>query len=133
MRKLAKNLARRKRNFELLRGFLAKRPEIFVLPEVTPGIETAWHMFPFLLRPESGVVRGEFQKHMESNGIDTRMVWSGNIARQPAFRKRAHRIAPGGLGNCDRVMETGLILPCNHGIDDDGVAYMGEVIERFFA
>jgi CDP-6-deoxy-D-xylo-4-hexulose-3-dehydrase len=133
MKKLSKNLARRRRNFELLTGVLAKRPDVFVLPEVTPGIETAWHMFPFLIRPESGVVRGAFQKHMEANGVDTRMVWSGNIARQPAFKQRPHRIAPGGLGNCDRVMETGLILPCNHGIDDDGMAYMGEVIERFFA
>lgn len=133
MRKLPNNLARRKRNFELLTGVLEKRPDVFVLPEVTPGIDTAWHMYPFLIRPESGVVRGEFQRHMESNGIDTRMVWSGNIARQPAFKNRPHRIAPGGLGNCDRVMSTGLILPCNHGIDDEGIAYMGEVIERFFA
>ena len=61
------------------------------------------------------------------------MVWSGNVARQPAFKDKPHRIAPGGLANCDRVMETGLILPCNHGIDDEGIAYMGEVIERFFA
>ena len=69
---------------------------------------------------------------MESNGIDTRMVWSGNVARQPAFRDKPHRIAPGGLGNCDAVMERGLILPSNHGIDDEGIAYMGRVIEAFF-
>lgn len=132
MRKLPQNLARRKRNFELLTGVLSRRPEVFVLPRVTPGIDTAWHMYPILIRPESGVVRGEFQQHMESHGVDTRMVWSGNVARQPAFRKRPHRIAPGGLANCDRVMETGLILPCNHGIDDEGMGYMGEVIENFF-
>jgi CDP-6-deoxy-D-xylo-4-hexulose-3-dehydrase len=70
---------------------------------------------------------------MESGGVDTRMVWSGNVARQPAFKDKPHRIAPGGLANCDHVMKTGLILPCNHGIDDEGVTYMGEVIERFFA
>ena len=133
MRKLPENLARRQRNYELLTEILAKRPDVFVLPRVTPGIETAWHMFPFLIRPDSGVRRGEFQKHMESNGIDTRMVWSGNVARQPAFRDKPHRIAPGGLGNCDRVMEQGLILPSNHGIDDAGIAYMGETIEAFFA
>lgn len=132
MRKLPQNLARRKRNFELLTGVLARRPDVFVLPQVTPGIDTAWHMYPILIRPESGVVRGNFQKHMESHGVDTRMVWSGNVARQPAFRNRPHRIAPGGLPNCDRVMETGLILPCNHGIDDEGMGYMGEVIEQFF-
>ncbi|CAM9354650.1 unnamed protein product [Discosporangium mesarthrocarpum] len=133
MRKLPDNLARRQRNFALLTKILAKRPDTFVLPRITPGIETAWHMYPFLIRPDSGVRRGEFQQHMESNGIDTRMVWSGNVARQPAFRDKPHRIAPGGLGNCDRVMEQGLILPSNHGIDDEGIAYMGETIEAFFA
>lgn len=132
MRKLETNLARRKRNFGILTGVLEKRPDVFVLPRVTPGIDTAWHMYPFQIRPESGVNRGEFQRHMEGHGVDTRMVWSGNIARQPAFKQRPHRIAPGGLSNCDRVMETGLILPCNHGIDDTGMAYMGEVIEQFF-
>jgi len=133
MKKLPGNLARRQRNFDLLAEALATRPDVFVLPRLTPGVETGWHMFPFLIRKESGVSRGEFQKHMESKGIDTRMVWSGNVARQPAFRDKPHRIAPGGLGNCDIVMESGLILPSNHGIDDEGITYMIETIEDFFA
>jgi CDP-6-deoxy-D-xylo-4-hexulose-3-dehydrase len=131
MRKLPNNLARRQRNFELLADALATRPEVFALPRTTPGIETGWHMFPFLIRPESGVGRGAFQKHMERGGVDTRMVWSGNITRQPAFRDKPHRVS-GKLENADIVMESGLILPCNHGIDDEGVAYMVEVIEDFF-
>ena len=133
MRKLPRNLARRQRNFALLSTILEKRPQVFVLPRLMTGIETSWHMFPFMIRPESGIARSAFQQHMESNGVDTRMVWSGNVARQPAFKDRPHRIAPGGLVNCDRVMETGLILPCNHGIDDEGMEYIGEVIEQFFA
>ena len=133
MRKLSTNLARRQRNFEILSEALQQRPEVFVLPRTTPGVETAWHMFPFLLRPDSGVDRGAFQRHMESHGVDTRMVWSGNITRQPAFAKRPHRIAEGGLPNADCVMQQGLILPCNHGIDDEGATYMVETIERFFA
>jgi len=36
-------------------------------------------MFPVMIRPASGVRRSEFQEHMESNGIDTRMVWTGNV------------------------------------------------------
>jgi CDP-6-deoxy-D-xylo-4-hexulose-3-dehydrase len=133
MRKLPRNLARRRRNFDLLSEALAKRPDVFVLPRVTEGVETGWHMLPVLVRPESGVGRGDFQRHMESNGVDTRMVWSGNVTRQPAFRDVPHRVAAGGLPNADCVMACGLILPCNHGIDDEGVAYMVEVIDRFFA
>lgn len=133
MRKLRANLERRRRNFEGLYAALEKRPESFVLPRTTPAVETAWHMFPFLIRPDSGIDRSRFQKHMESRGVDTRMVWTGNATRQPAFEDRPHRIAPGGLANADRVMEAGLILPCNHGIDDEGIAYIAGVIEAFFA
>ena len=132
MDKLRANLDRRQRNFELLAAHLAKRSDTFVLPRVTPGIETAWHMFPFLIQPESKVPRGEFQKHMESRGVDTRMTWSGNVARQPAFKDKPHRVAPGGLGNCDRVMESGLILPSSHGIEDEGIAYVCDTVDRFF-
>ena len=132
MKKLEQNLARRKRNFAGLAEVLGKWPEVFSLPRTTADVETAWHMFPFLIRPASGVARGAFQQHMESNGVDTRMVWTGNAARQPAFAGRPHRIGPGGLPVSDRVMETGLVLPCNHGIDDAGIEYMAEVIEAFF-
>lgn len=131
MRKLPVNLARRQRNFELLTEVFAAFPEVFVLPRLTPGIETGWHMFPVMIRPESGVRRADFQAHMEAQGIDTRMVWTGNVTRQPAFAVREHRVAPGGLENADRIMETGLILPCNHAIDDEGVEYIAHHARAF--
>ena len=132
MRKLPANLDRRRRNFARLDAAIAEFPEAFEGPRTTPSVETAWHMFPFLIRPASGVSRGAFQRHMESRGIDTRMVWTGNATRQPAFRDKPHRVAPGGLANCDRVMGQGLILPANHGIDDAGMAYIADSIAAFF-
>jgi CDP-6-deoxy-D-xylo-4-hexulose-3-dehydrase len=119
--KLAGNLARRKHNFERLTQHFAQRPDVFVLPRTTPDVDTAWHMFPVLIRPESGVSRGAFQAHMERNGIDTRMVWTGNALRQPAFKGIVHRAPERGLPNADRVMEHGLILPSNHSLDDDDI------------
>jgi dTDP-4-amino-4,6-dideoxygalactose transaminase len=133
MRKLDANLARRKRNFALLADHFARRPDVFALPRTTPGVDTGWHMFPVMLRAGSGVRRADFQAHMEGAGIDTRMVWTGNVTRQPAFANVPHRVAAGGLPNADRVMETGLILPCNHAIDDDGVTYICETSDAFFA
>jgi CDP-4-dehydro-6-deoxyglucose reductase, E1 len=131
MGKLPANLARRKRNFELLTERFSRHEDVFVLPRTTPGVDTGWHMFPIMIRPESGVRRAELQAHMESHGVDTRMVWTGNATRQPAFRKIEHRVAPGGLPNADRVMETGLILPLNHAIDDDGIAYIADTADAF--
>jgi CDP-6-deoxy-D-xylo-4-hexulose-3-dehydrase len=131
MRKLPGNLARRKRNFELLSEHFARYPEVFVLPRLTPAVDTGWHMFPVMIRPDSGVRRSRFQQHMEAAGVDTRMVWTGNVTRQPAFKDVPHRVARGGLPNADRVMETGLILPCNHAIDDDGIAYICHTADEF--
>jgi CDP-6-deoxy-D-xylo-4-hexulose-3-dehydrase len=133
MRKLAQNLARRQRNFAILSEGFGAHADVFVLPRLTPGVETGWHMFPIMIRPESGVRRAELQQHMERNGVDTRMVWTGNATRQPAFKGIPQRVAPGGLANADRVMETGLILPCNHSIDDDGAAYIVETATAFLA
>ncbi len=129
--KLDDNLAARKRNFARLHDHFSTRPDVFVLPRTTPDVDTAWHMFPVLIRPESGVRRGELQAHMESHGVDTRMVWTGNAARQPAFKGVAHRVPPGGLPNADRVMEQGLILPANHNLTDADVDYIWETAEAF--
>ena len=122
--KLADNLARRKHNFARLFGHFGQRPDVFVLPRTTTDVDTAWHMFPVVIRPESGVVRSAFQQHMERNGVDTRMVWTGNVLRQPAFKGIAHRAPAGGLPNADRVMEQGLILPSNHSLHDDDIDYI---------
>jgi CDP-4-dehydro-6-deoxyglucose reductase, E1 len=133
MQKLPTFLERRKRNFALLQDGFARHDDVFVRPRTTEGIDTGWHMFPIQVRPESGVSRTEYQQHMELAGIDTRMVWTGNATRQPAFKGVPHRIAPGGLANADRVMETGLVLPCNHSIEDDGIAYICETTDAFLA
>jgi CDP-6-deoxy-D-xylo-4-hexulose-3-dehydrase len=132
--KLPSNLAARKRNFARLSALFGQRPDVFVLPRAAaPDVDTAWHMFPVLLRPESGVRRSEFQAHMESHGVDTRMVWTGNALRQPAFKGVAHRAPVGGLPNADRVMEQGLVLPSNHNLTDDDVDYIWATAEAFLS
>ena len=68
-------------------------------------------MFPVLINAGSGIRRSELQQWMEAHGVDTRMVWTGNAARQPAFRDKPHRVPAGGLPNADRVMEWGLDPP----------------------
>lgn len=131
--KLPDNLARRQRNFEITSSYFAKYPNLFILPRLTEGIETGWHMFPFIIEPTSGIRRAELQQWMESHGVDTRMVWTGNVTRQPMLRGKEFRTPEGGLPNADRVMEWGLILPNNHSLSDDDCAYIGECLDGFVA
>jgi CDP-6-deoxy-D-xylo-4-hexulose-3-dehydrase len=131
--KLADNLARRQRTFALTRDHVARWPHLFTLPRLTEGVDTGWHMFPLLVRPEGGVRRSELQQWMEGHGVDTRMVWTGNVTRQPAFRDVSHRVPAGGLPNADRVMRQGLVLPNNHSMSDDDCHYIGECLAGFVA
>lgn len=124
LRKLPQNLAARKRNFARLCEGFAAHPEVFELPRTLDGLDTAWHMFPLLLRAEAGIRRSDFQSHMEAHGVDTRMVWTGNVLRQPGFKGIAHRQPDAGLPNADRVMEWGVVLPSNHGLDDADVDHI---------
>ena len=66
----------------------------------------------------------EWAAFLLERGIPSRMVWTGNVTRQPAFANVPHRVPEGGLPNADRVMEQGLILPLNHGLDDDDIEYL---------
>jgi dTDP-4-amino-4,6-dideoxygalactose transaminase len=129
--KLGDNLARRQRNFELTSGHFGRWPHLFTLPRLTDGVETGWHMFPVLINPSSGIRRAELQQWMEAHGVDTRMVWTGNAARQPAFRRTPHRVPANGLPNADRVMEWGLVLPNNHSMTDEDCDWIGECLEGF--
>jgi CDP-6-deoxy-D-xylo-4-hexulose-3-dehydrase len=129
--KLGENLARRQRNFELTSAHFARWPQHFTLPQLTEGVETGWHMFPAIIKAEGGIRRSELQQWMEAHGVDTRMVWTGNATRQPAFRDKPHRQPAGGLPNADRVMEWGIVLPNNHSMSDEDCAYIGECLEGF--
>jgi CDP-6-deoxy-D-xylo-4-hexulose-3-dehydrase len=133
LEKLPENLAARKRNFARLSEHFSQRPDVFVLPRTLAELDTAWHMFPVLIRPESGVRRSEFQQHMESHGVDTRMVWTGNVTRQPAFRAVEFRVPAGGLPNADLVMEQGLVLPSNHALTDDDIDYIWTTAEGYLS
>ncbi len=131
LEKLPGNLARRKRNFDRLVERFSQRPDVFDLPRTTEEVDTAWHMFPVIIQSDSGVRRSEFQEHMERNGVDTRMVWTGNVTRQPAFAAVEWRLPEGGLPNADRVMRQGLVLPSNQGLDDDDVDYIWTTAKAF--
>jgi CDP-6-deoxy-D-xylo-4-hexulose-3-dehydrase len=131
--KLPEFLARRRRNFARLSERFGTRPDVFVLARTLPELDTAWHMFPIILRPESGIRRSQYQEYMEAHGVDTRMVWTGNALRQPAFKGIPHRASATGYPNADRVMEQGLVLPANHGVGDEDVDHMWDTTAAFLA
>ncbi|MCB9724748.1 MAG: DegT/DnrJ/EryC1/StrS family aminotransferase [Spirochaetaceae bacterium] len=131
--KLPRNHARRERSFAMLCEALARHPDLFIPPRTTDGLYTAWHTFCFIIRKDAGFERADLQSWLEERGIATRMVWTGNAARQPMMEGATFRQPPGGLPNADQVMERGMLVSMNHGMDDDDIAYVIGHIEGFVA
>lgn len=131
--KLPRYIQTRIRNFTRLRAFFEKYQDWFVLPREDARIKTGWLAFPLIVRPEAPFIRRDVQIHFESNNVQTRTVFTGNILRQPGFAGIAHRARAEGYPNADAVMRGGLLLGCHQGIGDAEVDTMCAVFEQFAA
>ncbi len=123
----------RLRRFEMHTEFFNQEPilERFVPARQLEGLKTSWISYPLMVREDAGFTRQELQRFLEDKGIATRMVWSGNILRQPAFKNTRHKAADGGYPNADRVMKQGIILPMSHAEPLDDIEQIHKAIEEF--
>lgn len=131
--KLPANLARRRALFDAYTGFFAGHADRFRLPHQTPELETAWLGYPLVIRPDAGFARPDLQTHLDAHGIDTRTIWTGNVARQPMLRGRTVILPPDGLPCADEVMARGVLLPLSHAIDDATFTFVTEVLTDFLS
>lgn len=95
----------------------------------TQGTRSTWFGFPILCDSKS--LRDRLQNHLESQGIETRPVICGNLARQPAFKHIPHRVV-GNLSGADAVMDRGLFWGSHPIMTKEEVDYVSQVVRRFF-
>src|SRR4029077_9549010 len=103
LKKLPGFIKTRRGIFEALGAGLRELEEFFVLPEASPGSEPSWFGFPIAVRPGAPFSRNQVTRHLEDRKIATRLLFGGNLVRQPAYRDRAFRVV-GDLTNADFVM-----------------------------
>ena len=127
--KLDEFIAKRRENFAKLHEGLRAVEEFFILPEATPGSEPSWFGFPLAVRPGAPFDRNRVIDHLERNRIATRLLFGGNLVRQPAYREVPHRVA-GGLENTDFVMNNVFWIGVYPGIDEAMIAYVVDTFER---
>jgi CDP-6-deoxy-D-xylo-4-hexulose-3-dehydrase len=96
-------IAARRRNFAYLREALDDLQDVLVLPEATPDANPSWFGFPILVREDAPFTRNEMVHHLESRRVATRLLFGGNLVRQPAYADVTYRQV-GDLANSDRVM-----------------------------
>lgn len=126
--------AQRRENWQQLHDVFAERPGTGVVQATTThGAETTWMRFCFTVPEDAPMSRNDVQAFLEERGVPTRMVWTGNILRQPGFAAIAHRQPESGLPNCDHLMNRALSLPIHHALDADHMAYICEQLDDLFA
>jgi CDP-4-dehydro-6-deoxyglucose reductase, E1 len=101
--KLERFIAQRRENFAYLRAALEPLQEFLILPEATPRSNPSWFGFPITLREDAPVGRDQLVRKLESHRIATRLLFAGNLLRQPAYADIEHRVV-GDLSNADIVM-----------------------------
>lgn len=121
----------RKRNFKLLKERLASLSDFLEITEPTPNSEPSWFGFPVTLKESSGVNRVDLLKFLDQHKIGTRLLFAGNLTRQPYFHGVEHRVV-GDLTNTDRTMNQTFWLGVQPSLGQDHFDYVGEKMEEFF-
>ena len=105
----------------------------FILPEQTPDTTSGWLAYPMTVRDDAPFTRREMQIFLEKRNIQTRVIFTGNITRQPGFRGIEMRTDSEGYPGADLVMRGGVLLACHHGLTDDLLAHVHESFRAFAA
>lgn len=131
LEKLADFIAARKRNFGRLYEGLKTYEEFLILPAWSERADPSWFAFPITVRPDAPFSRRDLITFLEERNVETRLLFAGNIVRQPGYRHIEHR-AVGDLPNSDIVLRAAFFIGVYPGLDDARIAYILETFTDFF-
>jgi CDP-6-deoxy-D-xylo-4-hexulose-3-dehydrase len=129
--KLPEFIEKRKNNWSLLKEKLSHLSDKYILPESSRNSDPSW--FGFLLTVKEGVKRSEVVNRLEENGVQTRMLFAGNIIKHPCFNemrkeKNGFRVV-GNLKNTDRIVEDTFWIGVYPGLTEEMISCMAELLE----
>lgn len=129
LEKLPNFIAARRENFASLRAALCDLQDIFILPEATAHSDPSWFGFPLAIREGAPVKRNQVVRFLESRKIATRLLFGGNLLRQPAYRGVPHRVI-GELPNTDFVMRNVFWIGVFPGITRPMIDYVAQTFHE---
>jgi CDP-6-deoxy-D-xylo-4-hexulose-3-dehydrase len=130
LKKLPGFIEARRRNFQHLRDGLRDLQDYFILPQTTPGSEPSWFGFPLAVRPGAPFTRDQLVRHLEANRIGTRLLFAGNLTRQPAYQGLQYRVV-GDLTHSDFVTSQVFWVGVYPGLTPPMIDYVVETIHHF--
>ncbi len=125
--KLPQFIAARRRNFRLLTEHLHDLQDFFILPEATPDSEPSWFGYPICVRPTGALTRDQVVRRLDAARVGTRLLFGGNLVRQPAYQGVSHR-SIGELPNSDFVMRHLFWIGVYPGLREEMLHYVAEVL-----
>jgi len=130
LKKLPSFIKARRKNFDEFSKFFKNYKNYFLLPQAEKDSETCWFGFPLLVKEESPFTRDEIIKYLENNKITTRMLFGGNLTKQPAYENTKYRIFD-SLKNTDSVMNNLFWIGVYPGLTKEMLDYVIEIIDEF--
>jgi CDP-6-deoxy-D-xylo-4-hexulose-3-dehydrase len=105
--------------------------DFIVLPEATPGADPSWFGFPLTLRDEAQTARVGLLQYLDQYRIGTRLLFAGNLTRQPSMTGRQFRVS-GELKNTDRIMHETFWIGVHPGLTEEMLEFVSSKLETYF-
>lgn len=121
----------RKKNYDLLKARLSNLTDFIEIAEATPSSEPSWFGFPITIKESAGVNRVDLVKYLDQNKIGTRLLFAGNLTRQPYFEGIEYRVV-GELTNTDHTMNNTFWLGIYPALGAEHFDFVAEKMEEFF-
>ena len=131
MDRLEAFVAARRANFAWLKERLQSCAEFLLLPEATPHTDPSWFGFPMTLQPAANTRRVDLLTYLDQHRIGTRLLFAGNLTRQPYMIGRNFRV-PGELARTDRIMNDTFWIGVYPGLNPDMLEFTARKIEAYF-
>ncbi len=131
MQKAPEFIRQRKQNFKYLYEKFKQFEEFLMLPTWHTKADPSWFAFPLYVREDAPFLRYELTRFLEMHKVQTRLIFAGNILRQPAYKGIPHR-AIGDLAVSDKVMRGGFFIGVYPGMDEARMDYMTAMFAKFF-
>jgi len=131
MDRLEDFIQQRKHNFKYLKNALKSLESFLILPEATPFSDPAWFGFPITVRSDAPYSRLQLLKYLDKQKIASRLLFAGNLTRQPYFKNLNYRIS-GKLTNTDIIMNNTFWLGIYPGLTEQKLDYIASKLKDFF-
>mgnify|MGYP001313890045 CR=1 FL=1 len=132
LRNLKENTLKRQETFNKHNAFLKDYKKWISLPEQTKSSETGWLAYPIVISKEAPFSRRDLQIFLEQRNIQTRVVFTGNILRQPGFKDIDCVGKADDFVVADEVMRGGMLLACHHGLSQKQIDHIHDSMKSFF-